>query len=102
MHLLDNVIILRRVAKPIALFCTDKSPKHCLIQINMKRLHQDLELNIYRNIYHSGDISSIMIQIQIHAERVFWLLLPEVNKMFPKNQFVAQDQQARHLSVCPQ
>lgn len=41
-------------------------------------------------------------QIQIHAERVFWLLLPEVNKMFPKNQFVAQDQQARHLSVCPQ
>lgn len=61
LHLLDNVIILRRVAKPIALFCTDKSPKHCLIQINMKRLHQDLELNIYRNIYHSGDISSIMI-----------------------------------------
>lgn len=48
LHLLDNVIILRRVAKPIVLFYTDKRPKRCLIQINMKRLQQDLELNIYR------------------------------------------------------
>lgn len=67
LHSLDNAIILGGDAKPMGLLDTDKRTKCCLNEINTKRLHEEVELNIYFifffNIYHWREISGVIVCI---------------------------------------
>ena len=47
LHSPGNAMILERDAKAVGLLHTDKTTKHFLNEINMERLQQDAELNIY-------------------------------------------------------